>query len=144
MITLLKSGSYKLIETKANIKILYLDHDTYAWVEPKSIGQILVTSHTPHTADHALAMGDYAIYQVDGEPYLTDMAHLELEFGQQAWQGYLLPTGLPAKNKKRARIIPTTQIITGNPRFTSRMGFKRWSALQTAHKASVGGQPYAQ
>ncbi len=130
MITLIGVGKYKLIETKASVKILYLDHETFAWVEPREIGQILVTSHAPHKADHALAMGSYSMYDVNDEPYLTDLLHLELEYGHLAWQGYLLPTGLPDDKKKRSRIIPTNQIITANPRFTSIMGFRRWRTLR--------------
>lgn len=127
MITLIKTGSYKLIETKANIKILYLDNQAYAWVYAKSIGQLLVMSRVPHRTDRDLAMGNYQIYSVDDEPYLTDLQHLELEYGRNAWQGYLLPTGLPTEKDTRTRLIPTTQIITGNPRFTTEMGFERWN-----------------
>lgn len=126
MITLIKTGSYKLIETAANIKILYLDNQPHAWVTAESIGQILVWSQVPHKTNRALAMGAYQLYDVDDEPYLTDLQHLELEFGKNAWQGYLLPTGLPDKNDTRTRFIPTTEIITGNSRFTSEMGFERW------------------
>lgn len=129
MITLLKSGTYKLIETKDNTKILYLDNNAYAWVEPPSIGEMLVATVKPHRTDCALSMGNYNLYDVDDEPYLTDLQHLELEYGKNAWQGYLLTTGLPDKIKKRVRIIPTSQIITGNPRFSSLMGFRNWSKV---------------
>lgn len=126
MITLIKTGPYKLIETKANIKILYLDNQPYAWVTAEKIGQILVWSRVPHRTNRDLAMGIYQLYEVEDEPYLTDLQHLELEFGEHAWQSYLLPTGLPTSKDARTRFIPTTEIITGNPRFTSEMGFKRW------------------
>lgn len=127
MITKLREGNYRLIEAKENnIKILYLDTQAFAWVRANKIGQMLVTTHVPHVADVDLAMGRYAMYSVDDEPYLTDTLHLELEYGRKAWQGYLLITGLPNDQKIRARIIPTTQIITGNPRFSMTMGFNRW------------------
>lgn len=129
MITLIKTGTYKLIETKANIKILYLDNHPYAWVTADKIGQILVWSRVPHRTNRDLAMGKYQLYEVEDEPYLTDLQHLELEYGENAWQGYLLPTGLPTKKDTRTRFIPATEIITGNPRFTSEMGFKRWDEL---------------
>lgn len=138
MITLVRSGTYKLIETKANIKILQIDRQTYAWVEPRGIGQILVSSHTPHKADHALAMGTYNLYDVEDEPHLTDLQHLELEYGDNAWQGYLLLTGLPDDEKRRSRIVPTLEVITGNPRFSSEMGFHRWgSSARTDMKKFV-------
>jgi hypothetical protein len=43
--------------------------------------------------------------------------HLELEVGEGYWQGYLLLSGLPNDDHKRARIIPTTETITTNPEF---------------------------
>lgn len=120
MIRLKRSGTYRLIETKNNTKILYLDNDTYAWVEPPKIGEILVVSHTLHRSDDTLSMGHYVLYSVKDEPYLTDLYHLELEYGRKSWQGYLLPTGLPDTHKHKAKIIPCTQIITGNPRYEDR------------------------
>ncbi len=121
MITIERAGFYKLIETRENTKILYLDGDSYAWIEPKSIGEILIVTHKHHRADDMLSIGHYRIYNVIDEPNLSDMQHLELEFGKKAWQGYLLLTGLPDDHKKRARIIPTTQTITGNPHFKDKI-----------------------
>ena len=115
MITLLKNGHHKLIETKHHTKVLYLDDDTYAWVEPPSIGEILVTSHKTHKTDYVLSVGRYYVYDVVDEPDVSDHIHLELEVGEDTWQGYLLLTGLPDDTKSRGRIIPTHEIITGNP-----------------------------
>lgn len=84
----------------------------YAWIHAGEIGEILVASHTPHKADHILAIGRYRLYEVKNEPDLTDLVHLELLAGNGVWQGYLLPTGLPTDQKKRNRIIPTKEIIT--------------------------------
>ncbi len=117
MITFIKSGDYQLIETKKHTKVLSLDTDTYAWVEPPRIGEILVVSHTSHPTDCVLSIGKYHLLAVDDEPELADTLHLELEVGQNTWQGYLLLTGLPDDTKKRARIVPTREIITGNPNF---------------------------
>ena len=120
MITLLRSGAYKLIETKHQTKVLYLDNDIYAWVEPIHIGEILVVSHKVHISDCVLSVGDYCVYDVDDEPTLSDQLHLELEIGKDAWQGYLLLSGLPDAHHKRGRIIPTREVISGNPRFKNR------------------------
>lgn len=120
MINLLRSGFYKLIETKSNAKVLYMDSDTYAWIEPKNIGEILVLSRKEHKTDCILGMGHYNLYDVEEEPHLSDQIHLELEVGRNAWQGYLLLTGLPHVSKKKGRIIPTYEIITGNPRLKDR------------------------
>lgn len=137
MIKQLKYGFYKLIETKDHTKVLYLDNETYAWVEPPKIGEILVYSHKTHREDCSLAMGHYVFYEVTDEPYLSDNYHLELEFGQAAWQGYLLLTGLPDQHHKRGRIIPTAEIITGNPRFKDR-GLKK--NLARSKTKSEGGK----
>lgn len=120
MITLLKKGSYKLIETKHNNKILYVDAKAYAWIEPPLIGEILVTTYTAHKTDCVLSVGQYYLYDVDDEPTLSDQQHLELEAGPHYWQGYLLLSGLPGNEKKRGRIIPTAEIITGNPNFPAK------------------------
>ncbi|NCU38419.1 hypothetical protein EOL96_05170 [Candidatus Saccharibacteria bacterium] len=112
MMQLIKNGTYRLIETKHNTKVLSLDDDTYAWVEPPAIGEILVVTHVDHVTDCILSLGRYNLYDVKDEPGVTDMLHLELEVGQDVWQGYLLLTGLPNDEKKKARIIPTREIIS--------------------------------
>lgn len=124
MITLQRSGIYKLIETKKNTKVLYLDNDVFAWVEPVTIGEILVVSHKIHKTDCVLSIGDYCLYDVDDEPTISDQPHLELEVGKECWQGYLLLTGLPDQHKLRGRIIPTREVITGNPRYAHRHDLK--------------------
>lgn len=116
MITLQQSGEHKLIETKKNTKVLYLDDTAYAWVEP-AIGELLVSTHKAHKADCVLSVGDYYLFDVTDEPELSDNQHLELQVGRDTWQGYLLLTGLPTDDKKRVRIIPTTEVIMGNPMF---------------------------
>lgn len=122
MITLQKTGNHKLIETKKQTKILYLDDDVFAWVEPKEIGEILVISHKKHKTDCILSVGRYCIYDVNDEPDVSAHQHLELEVGRGVWQGYLLLTGLPDDEKKRARIIPTDQVITENPELEANTG----------------------
>lgn len=113
MIILKEEGEYKLIESKAQTKILILDESRmFAWLNIKDIGEILVTSHKTHKADCILANGNYRIYEVKNEPRLSDQTHLELCVGRGLWQGYLLPTGLPTDIKKRNRIIPTGEIIS--------------------------------
>lgn len=85
---------------------------TFAWINAKGIGEILVTSHKRHQTDALLATGSYRIYEVTDEPYLTDLIHMELMVGVGRWQGYLLTSGLPTDAKKRGRVIPTEEIIT--------------------------------
>jgi len=117
MITIEKIGRYKLVETKENTKLLYLDNQAYAWIMPKTIGEILVVTHREHQFDTMLSTGQYCVYDVEDEPDLTDLEHLELQIGMHEWQGYLLPTGIPNQQKKRSRIISTNQIITENPMY---------------------------
>jgi hypothetical protein len=113
MIKVIKTGQYKLIETKDQNKILILDADKiFAWISLKDIGEILITSHKAHKADAILSVGRYRIYDVEDEPKLSDQLHLELSVGEGVWQGYLLTSGLPTDIKKRKRIIPTNEVIT--------------------------------
>ncbi|HAP37879.1 hypothetical protein A2574_02480 [Candidatus Shapirobacteria bacterium RIFOXYD1_FULL_38_32] len=111
MINLIEKGKYKLIETKGQVKILYLGKKQFAWVWVEEIGEILVSSYTEHETDQLLAVGKYEIYEVENEPKLADLMHLELEVGEGLRQGYLLLTGLPDEEKKRARIIPTKELV---------------------------------
>ena len=112
MVTVLQKGTYRLIETKAHHQILTLDDDAFAWIMAEGIGEILVITHSPHKTDHILATGVYRLYNVEDEPHLIDEQHLELHVGDHAWQGYLLPTGLPVSGKMRARIIATKEVIS--------------------------------
>lgn len=113
MIRLAKQGNYQLIETKRLNKILSLsEKGTYAWVNAKGIGEILVASYKKHQADYVLAVGKYRLYEVKDEQKLADTIHLELSTGKGNWQGYLLITGFPTAKDKRSRIIPTKEIIT--------------------------------
>lgn len=113
MIKLIQSGDYVLVETKGQTRILTLDgKKTFAWVNVNNIGEILVASHKTHETDNILAIGKYRMYDVNDEPKLTDLIHLELLVGEGTWQGYLLLNGLPQGSKKRNRIIPTNEIIT--------------------------------
>lgn len=116
MINLIRAGRYKLLETKHHTKILHLDRDVFAWLEPRNIGEILVTTHKAHRTDCVLSIGHYRLYDVKDKPDLVDLQHLELEVGKDAWQGYLLPTGLPDDIQKKRRIIPTEEIIAESKR----------------------------
>lgn len=113
MIKIIESGTYKLIETAKQTKILIINgRRTFAWVNADAIGEILVTSHKKHKTDHVLSLGNYRLYEVKNEPKLTDLLHLELHAGNGVWQAYLLPLGLPNGGKARSRIIPTKEEIT--------------------------------
>jgi hypothetical protein len=112
MITLMQKGEYRLIETKGQVKILYLGGQVYAWVHAQDIGEILVSSHSPHKADHTLAVGRFRLYDVEDEPKFVDNQHLELLVGDGLWQGYLLLTGLPTDDRSRTRIVPTQEVIS--------------------------------
>ena len=113
MIRVIQEGTYQLIESKGQTKILMLDNEkNFAWVNAAGIGEILITSQDKHSRDCILANSKYRLYEVKGEPNLTDLQHLELYVGNNVWQGYLLTNGLPNEKKKRNRIIPTTEIIT--------------------------------
>jgi hypothetical protein len=120
MITTVETGTYTLVQTTRHTKMLRLDDDTFIWLHTKTAGGILMASAAAHDADFTLSTGHYYLYHTEEEePHLTDSWHLELEFGENTWQGYLLPTGLPDDKKTRKRILPTNQIITGNPRHQS-------------------------
>lgn len=112
MIALLQKGDYRLIETKAQVKILYLDDQVFGWVHVKAVGEILVATHTPHHADYLLATGRFRLYQAEDDPKYASGQHLELHVGASHWQGYLIPAGLPTATKVRSLMVPIGEVIS--------------------------------
>lgn len=112
MIKLTAQGNYSLIGTMDKQKLLILGDDRYLWSYAKGIGELLSFSKHFHKMQYLLAEGIYKLYQVKDEPDLVDLRHLELSVGKNKWQGYLLLTGLPTKDKIRRRIVPTDEIIS--------------------------------
>ena len=109
----MQHGEYRLIETRSATKILKLNGvRSFAWINAKNIGEILISTFKMHIADYTLCIGNYRLYEVREEPEIVDGFHLELFVGEDTWQGYLLPTGLPTKKKIRNRIIPTKELLT--------------------------------
>jgi hypothetical protein len=116
MIKLLEVGNYILGETNDLTKILYLsEKGSFAWVNAKGVGEILVLTSKQFKPNFILAQGKYRIYSVKDEPKLSDTIHLELFVGQGTFQGYLLITGFPNLEHKRVKIIPTEESITRSP-----------------------------
>ena len=115
MISLQALGSYRLVQTKKHhTKLLYLDNDAYAWMTYENTGEILVILTSEFAVECSLSVGEYRLFKVEGESSLTDTLHLELEVGNNKWQGYLLLTGLPGNVNKHTRIIPTNEIISND------------------------------
>lgn len=114
MIKLIKSGRYKLIRTKHYVKILYLDKDAFAWIEPPKIHELLVTTHRQHKTDCLLSVGRYNLYDLKDDQRFSSHLRLELEVGEGQWQGYLLLNGLPTDQKIRCGIIPAHDVVTGS------------------------------
>jgi hypothetical protein len=112
MIKLIKHGKYRLVVAKDGNRILYLGPQGYLWKQAKGIGELLLFSKHHHRMDYVMAYGIYRLYEVQEEPRLVDLQHLELKAGKYKWQGYLLLTGLPRANKIRSRIIATGEVIT--------------------------------
>lgn len=111
MIKLIEKGTYRLIFSKDKKRILYLGNQGYLWDHAKTIGELLTFSKHPHELLYTLTEGKYRIYSVKDEPKYVDLRHLQLSTKPGGWQGYLLLTGLPTKDKIRSKIIPTDEVI---------------------------------
>lgn len=112
MITLIKQGNYRLIETVEKTRMLILDDkEHFAWIDAAGIGEILCFVGGGFKEQKILASGEYRLFSVKDEPKLTDLNHLELQIGDNLWQGYLLPTGLPSAEDQKNRIISTGELI---------------------------------
>jgi hypothetical protein len=112
MITSLQKGTYKLFETKEQVKILTLDGNMYAWNIAKNIGELFVTSSDLIKTDKLLATGRYRLHQIQDDPELSELQHLKLNVGERLWQGYILLTGLPSEENESGRIIPTRTMVS--------------------------------
>jgi hypothetical protein len=112
MIRLIDQGKYNLFETFEHTKILNVGDQHFAWINAGGdIGDILVATKRDFNPSATISRGTYRLYDIKGEPKLTDLLHLELFIGDGKWQGYLLPKGLP-NGVKRHKIIATSEIIT--------------------------------
>lgn len=112
MIKLIQQGRYKLVATKDRKYMLFLGRQGYHWAYAPAIGQLLTFSKHQHEQSYFICDGKYKLYDVENEPKLIDLQHLELETGKNRWQGYLLLTGLPTGRKIRSRIEPTEEVIS--------------------------------
>jgi hypothetical protein len=111
MVRFVDGGPFRLMETNHGIKLLELNHKTYAWIVAPHIGSLLIYSVHPHKIADVLSRGHFRLYDVIDEPRLTDTWHLEVEVGEGGWQGYLLLTGLPDSMDTRKAITPTHELI---------------------------------
>ena len=112
MVTSLRKGTYRLIETKEQTKVLTLDEKVYSWVVDDEFPKIGIMTHNPRNTDHLLATGKYRLHQILDDPELSELQHLKLNVGEKLWQGYVLLNGLPNDKKKSSRIIPTKTILS--------------------------------
>lgn len=125
MITLQNVGAYRLIQTKKHhTKILYLENISYAWVKFENIGEVLIVSHKDYPQECTLSTGRYMLYKVQSERSLRSGMHLELQVGQDKWQGYLIPDGLPDNRRIHTRIIPVGEVVTSNTLYDKREGLE--------------------
>lgn len=109
MITLMRKGTYRLLETKDKTKILFLDGDTYRWTSVNGIGEILVEPYQNAADDKDLCSGGFQLLDVKEETRLASTMHLELTAKAGQVQGYLLLTGLPSEKGSHKRIVPTIE-----------------------------------
>ncbi|OGD86358.1 hypothetical protein A2870_00575 [Candidatus Curtissbacteria bacterium RIFCSPHIGHO2_01_FULL_41_11] len=112
MIKKIKEGEYRLFETETRTRLIILDgQGQFVWSLSKKIGEVLVKSKKKYKTDKTIARGYFRVYEVLGEPGLTDSFHFEVCVGHGQWQGYLLPKGFP-NNGGEGRIIPTKEVIS--------------------------------
>lgn len=113
MLQVTGSGTYKLIETKDNIKILFIDDkNAYSWKNANCSGDLVYLKLDTDKICCFLSVGNWRLYEIKDEPGLTNGNHFELNVGKGKWQGYLLPKGFPTPLNKRAHISQTSEIIT--------------------------------
>lgn len=106
-----EQGQYALFQTKRNTKVLKLNDNYYVWLFIKNIGNILIKTKSTLQSTNILSTGRFYLFDVKDEPDYIDLLHLELGIGENLYQGYLLPRGLPKKSNEKHKIIPTKEVI---------------------------------
>jgi len=102
-----------MFATRDFSRLLNLDSKViYEWITWKGIGELNLSARKIEQTESVLSLGKYRLYDVNNEPAITEMKHLELLVGKGKWQGYLLPDGLPGVKDKKVRIISTSERIT--------------------------------
>lgn len=113
MIKLLESGTYKLVETENNLKVLMLDDkNIFLWKNFGCSGNLEYTRLDPAQICCMLSVNNYRLYQVKNESGFTKGLHLELYAGKKRWQSYLLKKGLPTAKNQKMPISKIEEIIT--------------------------------
>lgn len=113
MIQLVESSSYKLVETKNNLKALILDTiPGYLWTNVGCDGSLDYTKLDTSQICCILSANNYRLYEVANEPNLKNGLHLELYVGKRKWQAYLLTKGFPTPKNKKRPISKIDEVIT--------------------------------
>lgn len=110
MIRVVSRGNYRLVETKDFTKVfLFSNRQAFTWLPAQ--GMIEMYYEKNPSLMSTLARGTYYIYETKNEND-PPILQLEVYIGKRAWQGYMLPAGLPTMKEMRKRIIPTKDVIT--------------------------------
>lgn len=113
MITVIRTGAYRLFETHEKKGLLVLDGKSiYSWDLKNTPEKLWISPRTSIKTHTTLSTGKYRLYDVKNESNLTENLHLELMIAQGKWQGYVLPTGFPREVNTKKQIIPTEERIT--------------------------------
>jgi len=113
MIKLVESSSYKLVETKDNLKALILDTvPVYSWKNFGCNGTLEYIKFDSSKICCILSANNYRLYDVINEQNLKKGLHLELYVGNRKWQAYLLTKGLPTSKYKIRPITKIDEVIT--------------------------------
>lgn len=114
MITLLTKGTYTLLGTKDNSKILSFDKNerVYSWIVYDNTGELKHIVYKHFDNEYLISVGKYRMYEVKDEINFSDAIHLEFLVGDGVWQGHLLREGLPNGNENHYTIAPTKELIS--------------------------------
>ena len=113
MIRVVTKGEYMLLKTCDDRTLLLLEeNDPVMWIADSGCADLLEICDKAYSTKCVIVYGNYRLYEVKDESYLTGWEHLELTVGKGRWQGYLLPHGLPSGGKRRREIISTEELIS--------------------------------
>ncbi len=99
------NGSYEIIQTSPDMKLLYLDATAYLWRSFRQTGTLTRVNESDRGRGDRLDAGIYSLFE---DAVRSETLHLILNSNHAAPVSYLLPHGLPLNRGTRTQILEET------------------------------------
>lgn len=110
-----RKGSYELVQTDEDYKILVLDgKESYDWLEYPH-GEYLALSTAGYQRENTVAQGDYVVMSARHESgWENDVDYLGLNEDGERYHMYKIPFGLPTDERQKKRLLDFNQYMSAD------------------------------